>query len=54
MVFKIIPALESNALFHPLLARFYALVEGFFLDIPQLCRKDLFNGLYAIKRGSRY
>lgn len=27
MVFKIIPALESNALFHPLLARFYALVE---------------------------
>ena len=48
--FKVIP-LESNALFHPSLPRFYALLEGFFWDAPQLRRYGPLDGLHAFKTG---
>ena len=48
--FKVVP-LESNALFHPALPRFCALLEGFFWDAPQLCRYGPRDGLHAFKTG---
>ena len=48
--FKVI-SLESNALFHPSLPRFYSLLEGFFWDAPQLRRYGRFDGLHAFKTG---
>ena len=49
-LFKVIP-LESNALFHPSLPRFYALLEGFFWDAPQLHCYGPLDGLHTIKMG---
>ena len=48
--FKVTP-LESNALFHHSLPRFYALLEGFFWDAPQLRRYGPLDGLHAFKTG---
>ena len=48
--FKVIP-LESNALFHPSLPRFYALLEGFVWDAPQLRGYGPLDGLHAFKTG---
>ena len=48
--FSVIP-LASNTLFHPSLPRFYALLEGFFWDAPQLCCYGPLDGLHAFKMG---
>ena len=48
--FKVIP-LASNALFHPTLPRFYALLEGFIWDAPQLRHYGPLDGLHAFKTG---
>ena len=42
-------SLESNALSYSFLPYFYALLEGFLLDISQLCCYSSFDGLYTSK-----
>lgn len=46
-----VPTLESNALFHPSLSHFYALLEEFFLGSPQLHCYNPLDGLNALKTG---
>lgn len=43
--------LESNALSHPSLPRFYALLEGFFLDALPFCHYTHLDGLHTFKTG---
>ena len=50
-LFQVIP-LESNALFHPSLPHFYALLKIFFWDAPRLHRYSPIDGLQAFKTGS--
>ena len=49
-LFKVI-SLESNALSHPTVPRFYVLLEGFFMDATQLHRYSLLRGLHTFKTG---
>lgn len=44
-------SLNSNALFHPSLSRFYALLEGFFWNVLQLCHYSTLDGHHIFKGG---
>ena len=48
--FKVMP-LKSNALFHPSLPHFYALLGGFFWNAPQFHHYSPLDGLHVFKTG---
>ena len=48
-LFKVIP-LKCNALFHPSMLRFYALLKRIFWDDPQLRYDDPPEGLLTFKK----